>query len=236
MAIPLSPPTTLGEPLTHWSLRRLKAYLERRRVVSHIAAETLRCILREKNITFQRTRTWKRSTDPAFEEKTTRIMALYRTCPSDGVVVCFDEFGPISLQPYPGHCYAQQATVEAAGHIRAPRGVSATSSALTTCLDGRSQGRAGRNTDIDQSPQSHRVPLPTPARICAECVRLRQPRRGRARFPALPPSPQYGPSAQPHPSHRIQVKSCLTLHQSIYRWASCRLSAGRSAGVGVAHW
>jgi hypothetical protein len=35
-------------------------------------------------------------------------MALYRTCPSDGVVVCFDEFGPISLQPYPGHCYAQR--------------------------------------------------------------------------------------------------------------------------------
>jgi len=38
----------------------------------------------------------------------TRIMALYRTCPSDGVVVCFDEFGPISLQPYPGHGYAQR--------------------------------------------------------------------------------------------------------------------------------
>jgi len=24
------------------------------------------------------------------------------------VVVSFDEFGPISLQPYPGHCYAQR--------------------------------------------------------------------------------------------------------------------------------
>jgi len=35
-------------------------------------------------------------------------MALYRTCPTDGVVVSFDEFGPISLQPYPGHCYAQR--------------------------------------------------------------------------------------------------------------------------------
>jgi hypothetical protein len=34
-------------------------------------------------------------------------MALYRACPADGVVVCFDEFGPISL-PYPGHCYAQR--------------------------------------------------------------------------------------------------------------------------------
>jgi transposase len=108
VAIALSPPTTLGEPLTHWSLRRLKAYLERRRVVRRIAIETLRCILLEKNVTFQRTRSWKRSTDPAFEEKATRIMALYRNCPADGVVVCFDEFGPISLQPYPGHCYAQR--------------------------------------------------------------------------------------------------------------------------------
>ena len=30
-----------------------------------IAIETLRRILREKNVTFQRTRTWKHSTDPA---------------------------------------------------------------------------------------------------------------------------------------------------------------------------
>jgi hypothetical protein len=107
VAIALAPPTTLGEPLTHWSLRRLKGYLERRKIVPSISIETLRIILREKKVTFQRTRSWKRSTDPAFEEKATRIMALYRTCPADGVVVCFDEFGPISLQPYPGHCYAQ---------------------------------------------------------------------------------------------------------------------------------
>jgi transposase len=108
VAIALTPPTTLGEPLTRWSLRRLKGYLERRRVVRRIAVETLRSILRERNVTFQRTRSWKRSTDPLFEEKATRILALYRTCPVDGVVVSFDEFGPISLQPYPGHCYAQR--------------------------------------------------------------------------------------------------------------------------------
>src|SRR6202171_5988387 len=69
VAIALAPPTTLGEPLTHWSLRRLKGYLERRRLVRSIAIETLRSILHEKNVTFQRTRTWKRSTDPLFEEK-----------------------------------------------------------------------------------------------------------------------------------------------------------------------
>jgi DDE superfamily endonuclease/Homeodomain-like domain len=108
VAIALAPPTTVGEPLTHWSLRRLKGHLERRRIVASISIETLRKILREKNVTFQRTRSWKHSTDPAFEAKATRIMALYRTCPPDGVVVCFDEFGPISLQPYPGHCYAQR--------------------------------------------------------------------------------------------------------------------------------
>src|SRR5438045_9382117 len=99
VAIALTPPTTLGEPLTHWSLRRLKGYLERRRVVRSIAIETLRSILREKNVTFQRTRTWKRSTDPLFEEKATRVMELYRACPTDGVAMCFGEFGPIRLQP-----------------------------------------------------------------------------------------------------------------------------------------
>jgi hypothetical protein len=83
-AISLAPPTTVGEPLTHWSLRRLKSYLERRNIVPRISIETLRCMLRERNVTFQRTRTWKRSTDPAFEQKPTRVMALYRTCPSDG--------------------------------------------------------------------------------------------------------------------------------------------------------
>ncbi len=47
-------------------------------------------MLREKHVTFQRARSWKPSTDQLFEEKATRIMALYRTCPADGVVDCFD--------------------------------------------------------------------------------------------------------------------------------------------------
>jgi hypothetical protein len=45
-------------------------------VVRNIAVETLRSILREKNVTFQRTRSWKHSTDPAFADKATRIMML----------------------------------------------------------------------------------------------------------------------------------------------------------------
>src|ERR1051326_2994984 len=108
VAIAVPPPTTLGEPLTRWSLRRLKSYLERRQVVRSISIETLRSILREKHVTFQRTRSWKRWTDSLFAAKATRVLVLYRTCSADGVVACLDEFGPISLQPYPGHCYAQR--------------------------------------------------------------------------------------------------------------------------------
>src|SRR6202022_2774434 len=45
VAIALAPPTTLGEPLTHWSLRRLKGYFGRRRGGRPIAVETLRPLL-----------------------------------------------------------------------------------------------------------------------------------------------------------------------------------------------
>jgi transposase len=58
-------PGALGIPLTHWSVRKLVAYLARdadRRIV--IGRERLRLILREHHISFQRTRTWKESTDP----------------------------------------------------------------------------------------------------------------------------------------------------------------------------
>ena len=108
LAIALASPNQAGEPLTRWSLRRLRGYLMRRRVVPSISVETIRSILAEAHASFQRTRSWKRSADPQFEAKAARVLALYRQCPSDGVVVCFDEFGPISLQPYPGHCYARR--------------------------------------------------------------------------------------------------------------------------------
>jgi transposase len=57
-------PEKLGLPFTHWSLRKLAAYLagEAARPV-RIGRERLRQILRERGITFQRTRTWKESAD-----------------------------------------------------------------------------------------------------------------------------------------------------------------------------
>ncbi|WP_334074151.1 hypothetical protein [Paenibacillus sp. A14] len=58
-------------------------------------------ILDEAKITYQNTKTWKQSDDTEFESKK-RIEALYNSSPKDGKVICGDEFGPLSLQPYRG--------------------------------------------------------------------------------------------------------------------------------------
>ncbi|WP_307794349.1 transposase [Arthrobacter cavernae] len=58
---------------------------------------------------FQSIKTWKGSTDPDYEEKANRVQALYEIAdgkaePGQGdpdVVICFDEFGPLNLQPRP---------------------------------------------------------------------------------------------------------------------------------------
>jgi transposase len=55
-------PAKLGHPFTHWSIRKLAAYLADnpiRRI--GIGRERLRQILHERRISFQRTRTWKES-------------------------------------------------------------------------------------------------------------------------------------------------------------------------------
>jgi transposase len=94
-------PSALGQPFTTWSLSKLVAYLaaHKRLVVS---AETVRRVLREAGISWQRMKTWKASRDPDFTAKMARILQLYDTPPPNGRVLCVDEFGPLSLQPRPG--------------------------------------------------------------------------------------------------------------------------------------
>ncbi len=76
-------PGKLGLPFTHWSIRKLAAYLASRyghsdprwvpaRAV-RVGRERLRQILRTREISFQRTRTWKDSHDPDFDAKLDRI-------------------------------------------------------------------------------------------------------------------------------------------------------------------
>jgi len=59
---------------------------------------------------FQAVKIWKTSTDPNYEAKKNRVLELYAIAdgkrePGKGdpsVVICFDEFGPLNLQPHPG--------------------------------------------------------------------------------------------------------------------------------------
>ena len=59
-------------------------------------------------LSHQRTRSWKWSPDPDFQAKAERVLGLYRQCPENGVVVCFDEMGPIQLIPHQGSGWAQK--------------------------------------------------------------------------------------------------------------------------------
>lgn len=104
----LGRPKDYGFPFTRWSLRKLADAVIELGIVPSISHESVRTILQEADVSHQRTKTWKESTDPQFEAKRRRIMRLYRHPPSDGRVVCFDEFGPLNIQPVAGWCYAKR--------------------------------------------------------------------------------------------------------------------------------
>jgi transposase len=94
-------PETLDQPFTRWSLRKLAAYLARNphRPV-RIGRERLRQFLHQHGITFQRTKTWKESTDPDRDAKLARIEEVTTRFPDR--VFAFDEFGPLTIRPHAG--------------------------------------------------------------------------------------------------------------------------------------
>jgi len=65
------PPKVLGYPFTAWSLSKLKMAVEERRLLGRrsISDESIRQILDEYGISYQRTKTWKESHDPEFDSK-----------------------------------------------------------------------------------------------------------------------------------------------------------------------
>jgi transposase len=73
-----------------------------------LSQETLRQTLIGAGLSHQRTRSWKWSPDPDFAEKAERVLSLYRAQPEGGVVVCFDEMGPIQLIPHHGSGWAPE--------------------------------------------------------------------------------------------------------------------------------
>jgi transposase len=98
-------PDTLGVPATRWSLKRLARYLREQAIVE-VSPAHLGRILAAAGLSFQRTRTWKASPDPDYEAKAARVLALYADAPDDGVVISFDQMGPISLRPTAGAGWA----------------------------------------------------------------------------------------------------------------------------------
>jgi transposase len=119
--IALGRPPDYGEPFSTWSLTKLADHLVRKGVVEDISHEGLRALLREEGVSFQAIKTWKESNDPDFEAKKNRILELYdladgKAQPTPGdpdVVICYDEFGPLNLQPHPGRHWAERDTLGA---------------------------------------------------------------------------------------------------------------------------
>lgn len=106
--IALTPPPKLGMRYRTWSLAKLRDYLVNKKVVPGVSTETVRRILRDQGVFFQRTKTWKGSPDPDFAEKKDRILALYDAPPTGGRVICVDEFGPLNLQPRHGRGWGRK--------------------------------------------------------------------------------------------------------------------------------
>ena len=115
VSVALMRPKKLGLPFTHWSMRKLAGYVSGRyghtdpdlvpaRLV-RIGRERVRAILHSHDITFQRTRTWKTSTDPAYDAKLDRIEDVMTRFPDR--VFAFDQFGPLSIRPCHGTCWAR---------------------------------------------------------------------------------------------------------------------------------
>lgn len=101
-------------PFSAWSLSKLAEFLVAEGVVDDISHEGLRVLLREEGVSFQRLKTWKASRDPDYAVKKARVEHLYAIADREvtpdpgepGVVFCVDEFGPLSLQPWPGRQWA----------------------------------------------------------------------------------------------------------------------------------
>jgi len=106
IAVARARPDTQGVALTRWSLPKLAHHLAGMGIV--LSEEALRRTLIGAGLSHQRTRSWKWSPDPEFQAKAERVLGLYRNCPENGVVVCFDEMGPIQLIPHQGSGWAQQ--------------------------------------------------------------------------------------------------------------------------------
>lgn len=67
--VALSSPAERGLPFSVWSVAKLSEYCRQQRLLPEISDEWVRRLLRREGISAQRIRTWKVSSDPAFDRK-----------------------------------------------------------------------------------------------------------------------------------------------------------------------
>ena len=68
--IATAPPQAFGRPFNQWSLRKLHQFLVLdKKLITSVSVGTIRNVLKRRAVTFQRTRTWKRSNDLAYDAK-----------------------------------------------------------------------------------------------------------------------------------------------------------------------
>lgn len=120
VAMATARPKTLGLPFTRWSVRKLAAFLAghyqhiepglgpvmgpARQIT--VGRERVRQILAAHQITFQRTRTWKESSDPDKDAKLDRIEHVTSRFPDR--CFAFDQFGPLAIRPHHGSSWSPQ--------------------------------------------------------------------------------------------------------------------------------
>jgi|TARA_Y100000294_G_C8500427_1_gene314607 transposase len=64
-----APPQAFGRPFNQWSLRKLRDFLVEKKMIKPVSHNVIRRVLKNRKISYQRTRTWKRSNDPAYGAK-----------------------------------------------------------------------------------------------------------------------------------------------------------------------
>ena len=207
VATALTRPEKLGLPFTRWSVRKLADYLAANPVrMVTIGRERLRQILRRHKVSFQRTRTWKESTDPEREAKLDRIEAVTTAFPQR--CFAFDQFGPLVDPPAPRRRLGAMVQAGAvAGHLPAyPR-----HPLLPRLLQPRRRPALGR----DPPPQGRRPHVGRaqddpgrPARRRADLRHPRQPVREQDRtHPGLGQDATRSSCASPRPTRPGPTRS-----------------------------
>jgi transposase len=77
-------PTDVGLPFTNWSISKLHTYLSRHRLLPAVSPEWLRQLLRREQVSWQRTKTWKKSNDPQFKAKKSAFWPSTPSGPNTG--------------------------------------------------------------------------------------------------------------------------------------------------------